>query len=53
MLSSGDPVPTISVSTTMQRGPASEVQRVGFSERMGLTGGTYTLSFIEIRLPRR
>jgi RHS repeat-associated protein len=44
-LTSGDPVPTLAVSTTTQGGPSSEVQRVGFTADMMISGGTFTLSF--------
>jgi YD repeat-containing protein len=44
-LTSGDPVPTLAVSTTTQGGPSSEVQRVGFTADMMITSGTFTLSF--------
>ncbi|MFN0020615.1 MAG: putative toxin, partial [Pirellulaceae bacterium] len=44
-ISSGNPVPVLSVSTTTPGGPPSEVQRVGFTASVGLGGGTFTLSF--------
>jgi RHS repeat-associated protein len=44
-LTSGDPVPSIAISTTTQGGPSSEVQRVGFTADMMISGGTFTLSF--------
>ena len=44
-LTSGDPVPTIGISTTTQGGPSSEVQRVGYTSSFAPTSGTFTLSF--------
>jgi RHS repeat-associated protein len=44
-LTSGDPVPSIAISTTTQGGPSSEVQRVGFTADMMISSGTFTLSF--------
>jgi hypothetical protein len=44
-LASGDPVPSLAISTTTQGGPINEVQRVGFTVPYGGIGGTFTLSF--------
>ena len=41
----GTPVPSISIATTTEGGITDEVQRVGFSDTMMLTGGTFTLTY--------
>ena len=49
-LTSGDPIPSLAVSTTTQGGPSSEVQRVGFTADMSLSsGGPSATTIIRLR----
>jgi RHS repeat-associated protein len=43
--SSGTPLPTLTITTTTDGGPASEVQRVGFEDDMGSLYGTFSITF--------
>ena len=42
--SNADPVPSLTIATTTQGGPANEVQRVGVTATF-ITGGTFTLNY--------